>query len=210
MVNCAPSFSFLLLHSYLTSPSWKKLRKAGNEGLNMRAVEKYQPLQEVEAATMVINMLKNADHWNDHIRRYVYFFPLPLIGLIDSPSTTASSILGAVYGWPQVESKDDPLVTRINDLMHRLVRAALPGAHLVEIFPVMKRLPTWMAPWKKWGLEWYKKDSEMFQGFYDGVAKTLVSWKITTRTQKSSRKPSERRRFHTLHHIFNYWTSGRT
>jgi len=61
--------------------------------------------------------------------------------------------------------------------MHRVMQAVLPGAYLVEIFPVMKHLPTWMAPWKKWGLEWYKKDTEMFQGFYDGVAKAMVSSK---------------------------------
>ena len=74
--------------------------------------------------------------------------------------------------------------------MHRAMQAALPGAYLVEIFPVMKHLPTWMAPWKKWGLEWYKKDTEMFQGLYDGVAKTLVSWKTRTRIRECSRRPS--------------------
>ena len=73
-MNCAPSPSFLQLHSYLTCPSWKKLRKAGHEGLNIRAAEKYQPLQEVEAATMVIDILKDPDHWDDHLRRYVYYF----------------------------------------------------------------------------------------------------------------------------------------
>ena len=210
MVNCAPSSSFLQLHIYLTSPSWRKLRKAGHEGLNIRAAEKYQPLQEVEAAAMVIGIMKDPDHWDDHLRRYVCCFAVLLIGLIDSPSTAASTVLTAVYGWPPIESKDDPLVTRINDLMHRLIRAALPGAYLVEIFPVMKRLPTWIAPWKKWGLEWYKKDSEMFLGFYDGVAKTLVSWKIRTRTQRFSRRPSARRRFQTLLHNFTYRTSART
>jgi len=97
-----------------------------------------------------------------------------VIGLIDSPSTASSATLSAVYGWPAIESKDDPLVSRINDFMHRLTQAGLPGAYLVDIFPLMKHLPTWMAPWKKWGLEWYTKDTEMFQGFYDGVAKTLV------------------------------------
>ena len=183
MVNCAPS-SFLRLHSYLTSPSWRKLRKAAHEGLNIRAAEKYQPLQELEAATMVIDMINDPDHWNDHFKRYVYCCAVPLIKLIDSSSTAASTVLSAVYGWPPIESKDDPLVIRINDLVHRLAHAALPGVYLVEIFPVMKYLPTWMAPWKKWGLEWYKKDSEMFKGFYDGVAKTLVSWKIRTRTRK--------------------------
>ena len=159
---------------------------------------------------MVIDMIKDPDHWNDHFKRYVYCFAVPRIGLIDSSSAAASTVLSAVYGWPSIESKDDPLVTRITEFVNRLVRALLPGAYLVEIFPMMEHLPTWMAPWKKWGVEWYKKDSEMFQGFYDGVAKSLVSWKIRTRWRKFSRRPLARREFQTLLHIFTYWTSGRT
>ncbi|KIM36078.1 hypothetical protein M413DRAFT_449400 [Hebeloma cylindrosporum] len=135
---------------------WRKLRKAGHEGLNMRAADKYKPLQEIEAAAVVVDIIKEPDHWNDHLKR-----------------TAASATLSAVYGWPAIESKDDPLVNRINDIMHRVMQAVLPGAYLVEIFPAMKSLPTWMAPWKKWGLEWYKKDTEMFQGFYDGVSKAM-------------------------------------
>ena len=210
MVNCTLSFSFLWLKRYLTSPSWRKLRRAGREGLNARAAEKYKPLQEVEAAAMVVDILKEPNHWDHHLKRWAYYFALPLIGLIDFLSTAASATLSAVYGWPPIELKDDPLVSRINDLMHRAMQAALPGAYLVEIFPVMKHLPTWMAPWKKWGLEWYKKDTEMFQGLYDGVAKTLVSWKIRTRTRECSRRPPARRRLQTLLHIFTYWTSGST
>jgi hypothetical protein len=172
--------------------------------LNIRAAEKYQRLQEVEAATMVVGMINDSDHWDDHLRRYFYYFSVLLIGLIYSSSTAASSLLSAVYGCPPIESKDDPRVTRINEVLNRLSRAALPGAHFVENFPVMKHLPTWMAPWKKWGLEWYKKDSEMFQGLYDGVAETLVSWKIGTRTPKFSGRPLARRQFQTLLHILTY------
>ena len=77
--------------------------------------------------------------------------------------------------------------------MHRLACAALPGAHLVEIFPVMERLLTWTAPWKKWGLECYKKDSQMFQGFYDRVAKTLVSWEnLPQKNTKDSHEDRQR------------------
>ena len=90
-------------------------------------------------------------------------------------SSAASTVLSAVYAWDPIESKDDPLVTRINDLMHRLVRAALPGAYFVEIFPWMKYLPSWMAKWKREGLEWFRKDSMMFEGFYAGVQETMAS-----------------------------------
>ena len=68
----------------------------------------------------------------------------------------------------------DALVGRINDLVHRVVHAALPGAALVDIFPVMKYLPTWMAKWKREGLEWYAKDTAMFEGFMDSVRNRVV------------------------------------
>ncbi|KAJ7081461.1 cytochrome P450, partial [Mycena crocata] len=131
---------------------WRKLRKAAHEGLNVRASEAYQPLQEIEAVVLVDNLIKEPDFWDDHLKR-----------------SAASTVLTAVYGTRPIESKDDPLVTRINDLMHRLVRATLPGAFLVEIFPAMKMLPTWITKWKREGLEWHRKDTKMFQQFMDGV-----------------------------------------
>ncbi|KAF5343067.1 hypothetical protein D9758_011141 [Tetrapyrgos nigripes] len=135
---------------------WRKLRKASHEGLNVRASEVYQPSQEKEAAVLVDNMLKDPISWDDHLKR-----------------SAASTILTAVYGMDPIKTKDDPLITRINDLMHRLVRATLPGSFLVDIFPVMKHLPEAIAPWKKEGMEWHRKDTVMFQEFMDGVRKQV-------------------------------------
>jgi hypothetical protein len=58
--------------------------------------------------------------------------------------------------------------------MHRLVRATLPGSFLVDIFPVMKHLPESIAPWKKEGMEWHRKDTVMFQEFMDEVKSQVV------------------------------------
>ena len=82
----------------------------------------------------------------------------------------------------EAKSQDDALVARINDLMHRIVHAALPGAFLVEIFPVMKHLPTWIAKWKREGLEWYAKDTAMFEGFMDTVRNQVVGELVETRS----------------------------
>lgn len=120
--------------------------------MNTRAAEQYQPLQEQEAATLVNDMIKDPLGWDDHLKR-----------------SAASSVKCAVYGTRPIESKDDPLVVRINDLMHRLVRATLPGSFLVDIFPAMKNIPSWLATWKREGLEWHRKDSAMFQEFMDEV-----------------------------------------
>lgn len=89
--------------------------------------------------------------------------------------SAASTVLSSVYGWPPIEVKDDGLVARINDLMHRLVRSALPGAYLVEIFPLMKYLPPWAAKWKREGLDWHAKDTKMFEDMMRDVQDRVVS-----------------------------------
>lgn len=89
-------------------------------------------------------------------------------------SVGASTVLSAIYAWAPIQSKDDPIVARINASIHRMVCAAAPGAHLVEIIPIMKHLPSWMAKWKREGLEWHRKDSIMFSDFMEGVRKTVV------------------------------------
>nr|F1SY62.1 RecName: Full=Cytochrome P450 monooxygenase 58 [Postia placenta Mad-698-R]BAK09406.1 cytochrome P450 [Postia placenta] len=139
---------------------WRKLRRAGQEGLNVRASEKYQPLQESEARLLTTNMLREPAEWDAHLQR-----------------AAASSIASAVYAWPPLTKSDDGLVHRIDELMRRLVMAGLPGRYLVEIFPIMKHLPTWMAKWKREGLEWHRRDTEMFEGFYDNVARFMASGK---------------------------------
>lgn len=81
----------------------------------------------------------------------------------------------AVYGTPPIESKDDPLVARIMEHMDRLVKSTLPGSFLVDIFPIMMYIPSWLAPWKREGLEWHRKDSIMFQEFMGEVKTNVVS-----------------------------------
>ncbi|KAF8191538.1 cytochrome P450 [Mycena galopus ATCC 62051] len=128
---------------------WKKLRRAAHEGL-IRVASSYAPIQEREAAVLVKYMIEQPSPWVQNLKRKV--------------QCTASTILGIAYGWPGLDPSQDSLVTRINDLAHRLVQATLPGAFLVEVFPVMKSLPLWMAKWKREGLEWHRKDTLLFEG----------------------------------------------
>ena len=122
------------------------------------------------------HLIRDPDQWDDHLRRYLVIPCLNSVTKTTFYRSSALTVLSAVYGWPSMEAKsqDDALVARINDLAHRIVHAALPGAYLVEIFPVMKYLPTWMAKWKREGLEWYAKDTAMFEGFMDIVRNQVV------------------------------------
>ena len=58
--------TFSMLHH-----RWRKMRRAGHEGLSIRASEIYQPLQEREAALLVRDLLHVPEAWDEHLRRYV-------------------------------------------------------------------------------------------------------------------------------------------
>lgn len=103
-----------------------------------------------------------------------FFFTLIQSNNIIYCRTAASTVLCSVYGWDPIEPKDDLIVERINGLVNRIVHAALPGTYLVENFPLMKYLPSWMARWKREGLEWHAQGSEMLEGFLFDVKERVV------------------------------------
>ncbi|KAL0951023.1 hypothetical protein HGRIS_007764 [Hohenbuehelia grisea] len=80
----------------------------------------------------------------------------------------ASNIVSAVYGGQPIQ-KDHPIIKWTNDFMYRIIRAALPGEFLVEIFPVMLHLPNWMARWKAETLKWHQDATVVFQNLLEVV-----------------------------------------
>ncbi|KAF8191536.1 cytochrome P450 [Mycena galopus ATCC 62051] len=136
----------LLLPFTRYGEQWKKMRRVAHEGL-IRVASSYAPIQEREAAVLVKHLIEEPNSWDHNLRR-----------------SAASTILGIVYGWPGLDLTHDPLVGEISEFMQRLLRAIVPGAFLVEVFPVMKRLPMWMSKWKREGLEWHRKDTILFKG----------------------------------------------
>lgn len=67
------------------------------------------------------------------------------------------------------------MVANIHAHISRLGSSVLPGAYLVELFPFMKKFPSWIAKWKREGEGWHRKDTEMFEGFINGVSEKIVS-----------------------------------
>ncbi|CAL1699897.1 unnamed protein product [Somion occarium] len=128
---------------------WRRLRKAAFEGLNFRSSEVFQPVQEREAIRLAEALVKNPSAWMDHINR-----------------VTASGVLSVCYSLPPVASAEDPVITLINNFMHRIEAGSRPGEYLVELFPWMLRLPKWMAKWHRDADEAHARDTEMFMKFH--------------------------------------------
>ncbi|KAH8817738.1 cytochrome P450 [Flagelloscypha sp. PMI_526] len=81
---------------------WRRMRRAAHEGLYSHAAENYYTLQETEATVLVDGLLRDADAWDDHLKR-----------------TAASQILAMVYDALPIKDHNDPLIVRVNDLVQR-------------------------------------------------------------------------------------------
>ncbi|KAF8987969.1 cytochrome P450 [Cyathus striatus] len=135
---------------------WRRMRRASHEGLNNNTARNYYPAQLREAVLLVEGMLNDSNNWDDELKR-----------------AAQSMILGVVYDNGVIADCKDPNITYVNDFIARIVRAAFPGAHYAEFFPVMKYLPTSMAKWKRDAQDWFRRDGEYFGAMYNDVKERI-------------------------------------
>ncbi|KAJ7611372.1 cytochrome P450 [Mycena polygramma] len=128
---------------------WRRMRRAGHEGLNKQVASQFHALQSKEALLLIDGMLRQPHLWNEHIRR-----------------ATASAIWSVIYDKPPIRDSQDPAIDAVNDFITRIARAAFPGSHLVDFFTWMNYLPKSLAPWKRDAEDWYRKDSKVFEDLY--------------------------------------------
>ena len=76
---------------------------------------------------------------------------------------------------PPVTSIDDPLIVRIMQHMHRNVEGGQPGQHLVEAFPILRWVPSFMAKWKRDAIYWCQEDTRFFEELLSYTQRAIVS-----------------------------------
>lgn len=55
-----------------------------------------------------------------------------------------TSVITAVLYGKQVSGPDDPYVINAKTAMEGFGMAVLPGAHLIEVFPILRHIPSWV------------------------------------------------------------------
>ncbi|KII83621.1 hypothetical protein PLICRDRAFT_119208 [Plicaturopsis crispa FD-325 SS-3] len=135
----------------------KRMRRSTHEALSKSGVKDYLRLQSMEAAIMTKGLLDEPAKFDAHLLR-----------------TTTSITTNIIYGADTMRRATDPAIKQISAFMARALRAAQPGAYLVELFTWMKYMPTWLAKWKRDALEHYNSDSKVFESLFDGVAEKIA------------------------------------
>jgi hypothetical protein len=59
------------------------------------------------------------------------------------------------------------------DVNHNLERVASPGAYLVDTFPILIKLPRFLAPFKRELEELHRKEYTLFRGLLDDVRERM-------------------------------------
>ena len=70
------------------------------------------------------------------------------------------------------------MIVKIREFMARFTDAAMPGNFLVDLFPIMNYLPSWMAPWKREALEWNQSQSNLFEESEADILKRMVCYAV--------------------------------
>jgi len=51
--------------------------------------------------------------------------------------------LTLAYGLP-IQPRNDPYITLVGETLHEILKATVPGGHLVDLIPILKHAPKWL------------------------------------------------------------------
>ena len=101
------------------------MRKAGREALNEVVLKNgHHPVFLREAVILAFGLIKDATNPNNHIQR-----------------ASSSAVVAMIYDKESLKSTEDPVIAWLHEFSYRFMRAAMPGAHLVENFTWMRHFP---------------------------------------------------------------------
>ncbi|KAK0466477.1 cytochrome P450 [Armillaria novae-zelandiae] len=115
------------------TPRWRTLNRAFHSHLKTNRAAAYEPIQLYHAKRMILNILDSPEKFTTHTKTYA-----------------ASVILTLTYGKTTPTTFEDPdLQDMIRD-GNRFRMVILPGAYLVDTFPVLRWLPGYLSELRRW------------------------------------------------------------
>ncbi|KAG9220037.1 hypothetical protein CCMSSC00406_0007897 [Pleurotus cornucopiae] len=138
-------------------PWWKRHRKLFVQYFHPNVVPKYRPVQLREARIFTRRLLGSPENFSHHIRH-----------------TFAAMIMDVSYG-VRVLEKGDPYILTAEEAFSSLNAATVPGTFLVDLFPILKYIPSWIpgAGFKRLAEHAAKVNTVMATRPWDAVKEAL-------------------------------------
>ncbi|EJU01337.1 cytochrome P450 [Dacryopinax primogenitus] len=133
---------------------WRRTRRASRQVFNANACQVFWPMQEHESEVLIRDLHADQSRLEDHLSRL-----------------TASVTWRLLYGGPPIGDPNDERVKLLQDFSAGMARAGELGTFIVDVFPFLKPLPTWMAGWKKQGVKFFEDNDAYFRRLFREGAK---------------------------------------
>ncbi|KAJ7266401.1 cytochrome P450 [Mycena haematopus] len=107
----------------------KRQRAAFHQMLQPRVVGAYEDMQDTESLRLLTDLATTPTEWSHHCGRFA-----------------ASLVFTLSYG--QRLDDDGKDLAGVQTILANFIRDTYPGAHLVDTFPILDRLPDFLSPWR--------------------------------------------------------------
>ncbi|KAF8505027.1 cytochrome P450 [Hysterangium stoloniferum] len=104
---------------------WRKHRTLYHKQLNSVAVRRFYPQLVMASTRLLHSLLKSPERYSHHLRHY-----------------STGIVMDIAYGY-EVSTENDRFVVLAERNLHILSRTLRPGAYLVDVFPILKYVPSW-------------------------------------------------------------------
>ncbi|KAH9478386.1 Cytochrome P450 monooxygenase COX2 [Psilocybe cubensis] len=106
--------------------AWRQHRRViQNNFNNPKAVQKFEPIQTKKIRQLLQGLLNTPEKFEAHSKMF-----------------SASLTIALMYGY-EIKSLDEPCVTMADEALSLGARLLLPGASLMNAFPVLRHVPEW-------------------------------------------------------------------
>lgn len=128
---------------------WRRARKIYHNTLSVKAATTYVPYQDLESQQLLVALLDAPDAYEDHIKRYAH-----------------SQMTQIVFGY-RTTSIDDPRLKQFFQSFEQVLIAALgANAALLDIFPVLRRVPVFLLPMKRRARQLHEAEEKLYGGHW--------------------------------------------
>ena len=125
--------------------TWRKVRKLMHALTNSTVSESYVSVQEQESIRAVRDLAKEPEKYETWFERY-----------------SAGLIMRLAYSMTVYTGEEEP-VRRILAVGHNVERVASPGAYLVDTFPFLAYIPSWLAPFRREAARLHAEELDLFR-----------------------------------------------
>ncbi|KAK5558115.1 hypothetical protein LTR46_003364 [Exophiala xenobiotica] len=137
---------------------WRKLRKIMHSILNSGQTEVYKPFQDIESRHLLWDYLHNPGKWYTANGRFAN-----------------SVIMSVVFG--RRSQLEDPATAKLFETVEDFLFNAQPGANLVDAYPILSKLPTFLQWWRPRGHRLFHKTLKVYQDEVKTIQQKMAAGK---------------------------------